>query len=281
MNPRENLKAYLDGELSSADRTLMESALAGDEHLREELAALEQLSLAVKAGAREFDVCGYEELRAKMTSRRKLGVWWRTFGTVAVVGVMAAVLFPVFSQSRSEAATEPMAASPTQSKSAVESADAAPATMQELSKPGSTTSERFAGGGASGAKEEGGAGSNRSEASRAGKGSAQSETLASKAGGEADRELKTKSAIGGSSSSDEEGGANGAQTLNRSDARPTEPGLIPNSSSKGTESDGAGWSVGVLASVFLLVAFIAWAISAGLRYFRNRGGSGPGDSSSG
>lgn len=119
---REDLKAYLDGELTPERAEVVRLALVQDDDLRQEYEFMKLLTNEIKVGAKEPEVRGETATVQKFSGRAP----WKTFATLAVtlagVGVLAAVLFPVFAQPK-EAAKQTIAA---ESRS-VGSAAAAPA----------------------------------------------------------------------------------------------------------------------------------------------------------
>lgn len=132
---REDLKAYLDGELTPERAEAVRLALLQDQDLRQEYEFMKLLTNEIRAGAKETEVRGEEATVQKIAGSRRAP--WKTFATLAFtlvgVGVLAAVLFPVFAQPK-EAAKQTMAA---ESRS-VMSAAAAPAAPPAAPMPSPT-----------------------------------------------------------------------------------------------------------------------------------------------
>ena len=97
MNVRENLKAYLDGELSPEEASLVAQALESDPRLRQEMEEMSKLSNALKAFAKEFQPQGYEQTVEAVVAKSRPGLLagWRAWA----VGVPA-VLLVLFIASR-------------------------------------------------------------------------------------------------------------------------------------------------------------------------------------
>jgi anti-sigma factor RsiW len=102
---REDLKAYLDGELTPERAEAVRLALLQDQDLRQEYEFMKLLTNEIKAGAKDPEVLGEHATVQKVVGRGRAP--WKTFATLAFtlvgVGVLAAVLFPVFAQSKEEA----------------------------------------------------------------------------------------------------------------------------------------------------------------------------------
>ena len=107
MNPRENLKAFLDNELDVETRSQMESALKNDPSLREEMAELESLGKTIQLFASAAPVAGRAAALDKVAPKQdKAGAkfFWRTMIAVGTVAILGTIFFPVFAQSKSESA---------------------------------------------------------------------------------------------------------------------------------------------------------------------------------
>lgn len=99
MNVRENLKAYLDGELNAQETKQVEEAVAQDPALKKELEELKSLSQTLQAMARQPEPKGYEATKQRLApARRSTPFFWKALGTAAVLSLLAALLFPVFSK---------------------------------------------------------------------------------------------------------------------------------------------------------------------------------------
>lgn len=105
MNVKENLKAYLDGELNEQERAQVEQALAQDPSLQQEMDQLTGLSSMLKSMAKPVPIKGYEATRERIASAAKpsLAFVWKTLGAVAIVSILATMFFPVFAQSKEAA----------------------------------------------------------------------------------------------------------------------------------------------------------------------------------
>lgn len=103
---REDLKAFLDGELSSERAAVVSEALAADPALREELEALRAIGEGIREVALAPPVEGYEETLAAV--RRRPPVWRRVLPYAATLGiaiVLVAVLGPLIRDARIESET--------------------------------------------------------------------------------------------------------------------------------------------------------------------------------
>lgn len=120
MSVREDLKAYVDGELTPDRRAEVESALAADPGLQQEVEFMRVLGFEIKRMAAEAETEslgdkgteGQRDQRASLVDRFRQGPrpWWHPYSTVgrfAYSGAFAlllfAVFFPVFAQSKSSA----------------------------------------------------------------------------------------------------------------------------------------------------------------------------------
>ncbi len=115
MNPiREDLKAFVDGELSETRMEEVRQAVESDPAIKQEVEELKLLGFEIKRMASEPAVVGKEAVLDKI--RRPKAPWWdasRLSGRLAyscglflVLAGVGAVLFPVFAQSKSDAAGE-------------------------------------------------------------------------------------------------------------------------------------------------------------------------------
>lgn len=103
---REDLKAFLDGELSRERAAAVSEALAADPALREELEALRAIGEGIREVALAPPVEGYEKTLAAV--RRRLPVWRRVLPYAATLGVavvLVAVLGPLIRDARIESDT--------------------------------------------------------------------------------------------------------------------------------------------------------------------------------
>lgn len=90
---REDLKAYVDGELSESRRIEVEAAIAADPELEREVLLLRRLSYEITQVARDVDVVGANETLARLR-KRKTPLWAPVFGTAACV-LLVVVLYPL------------------------------------------------------------------------------------------------------------------------------------------------------------------------------------------
>ncbi len=112
MDIRENLKAFLDGELSPTDAALVAEAIRTDPMLAEEVEVLRSIGNLLLAARSEFEPVGKEELLARFAAKpRRTRMRWLipclTAGAVALVFVAAVSRF---SQPYSDASTFAVAA---------------------------------------------------------------------------------------------------------------------------------------------------------------------------
>lgn len=98
MNIRENLKAYLDGELNAAEREAVEQALSESAELREEVTFMKKISESISTYA-SADASA-PQARPKPAKRFGLSrlQWGLAGGLVCLLGLM--VIFPQFAQSK-------------------------------------------------------------------------------------------------------------------------------------------------------------------------------------
>lgn len=98
MNIRENLKAYLDGELNAAEREAVEQALSESAELREEVTFMKKISESISTYA-SADASA-PQARPKPAKRFGLSrlQWGLAGGLVCLLGLM--VIFPLFAQSK-------------------------------------------------------------------------------------------------------------------------------------------------------------------------------------
>lgn len=103
---REDLKAYLDGELSSERKAEVAAALASDPELRAELEALRVIGEGIREIALQPPIEGYERTLAAM---RKRAPWWHRAvpiaATLGVAIVVVVVVFPSLRQLQEDRAT--------------------------------------------------------------------------------------------------------------------------------------------------------------------------------
>src|SRR5688572_24188100 len=108
---REDLKAFVDGELSPERMAEVQAAIDSDPALKQEADYMRMLGIEIKKLAAEPAVAGKEAAVSKF--RKPLAPWWdtsRLTGRLAYAGVLffclagvSAILFPVFAQSKESA----------------------------------------------------------------------------------------------------------------------------------------------------------------------------------
>lgn len=92
----ENLKAYLDGELSEADRTRVQQAVDADPSLAQELETMRTLSEQIRESARQVATAGYARTLNAVTRRPN----WLTGPRLSLMGGAVGLLALVFWVSR-------------------------------------------------------------------------------------------------------------------------------------------------------------------------------------
>jgi hypothetical protein len=110
MNMREDLKAFIDNELSEADRTRILREIEQNPELQAEVIELRQMSRMIREEAWQPEPVGLERTLGalEVAGKRSRTPWWMQNGW-ALVGasactiLLAIVLFPVFAQSKSAA----------------------------------------------------------------------------------------------------------------------------------------------------------------------------------
>lgn len=108
MNMREDLKAFVDNEVSEQERTRLLKEIENSPELQAEVIELRQMSRVIKEEAWQPQPVGLERTLGALASGSKRAPWWMgksfqwAFGAGCVV-IMASILFPVFAQSKSAA----------------------------------------------------------------------------------------------------------------------------------------------------------------------------------
>lgn len=99
MSVREDIKAYIDGELSRERAEEVRQAIASDPEINAEYLAMKEMTEQIAAMVRQPQVKGatkaLETARPKRRSR-----FWEIVLATGLCAIVAAVLFPVFSQSK-------------------------------------------------------------------------------------------------------------------------------------------------------------------------------------
>lgn len=101
MNVRENLKAYLDGELSPAEVELVEQALQADPELQQELDFMRVLGIEISRIAKQPRVDGVQATLDRVSRPRRRWVRWAPQIALAGVLLVAFVLAPKFNGRKS------------------------------------------------------------------------------------------------------------------------------------------------------------------------------------
>jgi hypothetical protein len=95
---REDLKAFIDGELPEARAREVETAIASDPALLQEVHVMRMLGLEIKRAASEPEVTGATETLAKLRKPRfsflRLPVLPTAIGTLAIIGI-AMIVYPL------------------------------------------------------------------------------------------------------------------------------------------------------------------------------------------
>ena len=109
MNMNENLKAFVDNEISEAERTQILKLIENDPAKQAEVIELRQISRVIKEDAWQPQPVGLERtLGALISKPARPRPWWMSPGFVLVggtacVALFAMILFPVFAQSKEAA----------------------------------------------------------------------------------------------------------------------------------------------------------------------------------
>lgn len=91
---REDLKAYLDGELAADRAREVESALASDPTLQQEADLMKAMSETLKSMATEPEVSGAQKTLQKVRGRRRWNLWqFGTMGGAIALAVVAVAFF--------------------------------------------------------------------------------------------------------------------------------------------------------------------------------------------
>jgi hypothetical protein len=109
MNMREDLKAFVDNEISESERTRLLREIESDPSLQAEVIELRQISRILSEEAWQPEPVGLERtLGALASGGGSKKPWWIAHGFQLAFGaactvIVAAILFPVFAQSKSAA----------------------------------------------------------------------------------------------------------------------------------------------------------------------------------
>lgn len=132
MNIREDLKAYLDGELPAARMEEVRAALESDPELRSEAEFMGRLGSAIREMSAEPEIVGMEKVLGAVSGRRKQLAWPRL--NWAVVGAAACVLVVLVSAQLMLPRTQLSSAADAPAPRSAASADSAESTKAMLSK---------------------------------------------------------------------------------------------------------------------------------------------------
>ena len=91
----EDLKAYVDGELSEDRAREVAAALESDPALRAEYEGLRALSSQIQGAVREHPITGLEETLSRMQVRGKRHIPWKALGLSAAAIAVVAIAIPV------------------------------------------------------------------------------------------------------------------------------------------------------------------------------------------
>lgn len=102
MNPREELKAYADRELTPEQMRQVEELLARDPSLQAELIEIEAIGEAIRREAVDVEPVGLESVLERLQAAPQPRPWWtgwpRMAAAAACLVVFGALLFPVLVQ---------------------------------------------------------------------------------------------------------------------------------------------------------------------------------------
>jgi hypothetical protein len=102
---REDIKAYLDGELSPERAQEVRLALESDPALMEEYTAMKNISGMLQSLARQPQVKGVEQTRTALAPRRAFR-WREGLAVAATLALLAVLLSPVFMKAKFAAKTD-------------------------------------------------------------------------------------------------------------------------------------------------------------------------------
>lgn len=94
MSQNENLKAFLDGELSNAESAAIREEIQGNPEIKAELEDLQSIQFAVRTLAKDIKPVGMADLLNKVT-KPKRAPWWIRAGGVVAVGAAGFAVFIV------------------------------------------------------------------------------------------------------------------------------------------------------------------------------------------
>lgn len=153
MKEMEDLKAYIDGEVSPERREEIEREMATDPRLQREIEELRVLSRLIGEGVMQPEPTGLERTLSLLAARERkpkpvFGKWFLALGAVCASVLMIAIFFPVFAQSKMAASDAVMMseAKRAQAESDMEAADA-PARPQTTGQGAATFGDNSVAGG--------------------------------------------------------------------------------------------------------------------------------------
>lgn len=107
MNPREELKAYADRELTPEQMRQVEEMLARDPSLQTELSQIEAIGESIRREALDVQPVGLENVLERLQAASQRRPWWtgwpRMAAAAACLVVFGAILFPVLDSANSRA----------------------------------------------------------------------------------------------------------------------------------------------------------------------------------
>ncbi len=103
MNMKEELKAFVDNELSEQDRTRILREIENSPELQAEVIELRQMSRMIQEEAWQPEPVGLERTLGALASGGKRTPWWmgrpmQLVGALGCLVIFAAIMFPVFAQ---------------------------------------------------------------------------------------------------------------------------------------------------------------------------------------
>lgn len=111
MNMREDLKAFIDNEVSDQERARILQELENNPELQAEVIELRQMSRVIKEEAWQPEPVGLERTLAALAGAKKKAPWWMGKSFQLAIGasclvIFAALVFPVFSQAKNAAKSD-------------------------------------------------------------------------------------------------------------------------------------------------------------------------------
>lgn len=103
MNLRDDAKAFVDGELEASRLAEIQTAMESDADLRGDIEAMRALGFELRRTAVEHEVKGAEKALGRFGSSKKRNFFLEAFVCCVVLGVVGAITFPVFAQSKESA----------------------------------------------------------------------------------------------------------------------------------------------------------------------------------